>query len=195
MVFQHYALYPHMTVRENMAFGLRNIAASPGRDRRAASTRPRACWRSSRCSSASPASFPAASASAWRSAARSSRSPKAVPVRRAAVQSRCGAARPHPRRAGAAAPAAARDDDLRHPRPGRGDDAGRPHRGDEPRPIEQIGTPMEIYGRPATRFVAGFVGTPAMNFLPVSDRRRRRPLPPCALPDGDEIVHRRRLAA
>src|SRR5207248_1132167 len=24
MVFQHYALYPHMTARENMAFGLRN---------------------------------------------------------------------------------------------------------------------------------------------------------------------------
>ncbi len=27
MVFQHYALYPHMTVRENMAFGLRNARA------------------------------------------------------------------------------------------------------------------------------------------------------------------------
>ena len=25
MVFQHYALYPHMSVRENMAFGLRNV--------------------------------------------------------------------------------------------------------------------------------------------------------------------------
>ena len=25
MVFQHYALYPHMTVRENLAFGLKNI--------------------------------------------------------------------------------------------------------------------------------------------------------------------------
>ena len=25
MVFQHYALYPHMTVRQNMAFGLRNV--------------------------------------------------------------------------------------------------------------------------------------------------------------------------
>src|SRR4051812_50069729 len=25
MVFQHYALYPHMSVRENMAFGLRNM--------------------------------------------------------------------------------------------------------------------------------------------------------------------------
>jgi len=30
--------------------------------------------------------------------------------------------------------------------------------------IEQIGTPREIYARPASRFVAGFVGTPTMNF-------------------------------
>ncbi len=29
--------------------------------------------------------------------------------------------------------------------------------------IEQIGTPEEIYARPATEFVAGFVGTPEMN--------------------------------
>ncbi|MGL3608542.1 ABC transporter ATP-binding protein [Rhizobium sp. G187] len=36
------------------------------------------------------------------------------------------------------------------------------------RKIEQIGTPMEVYQRPATRFVAGFIGSPAMNFLPVS---------------------------
>ena len=36
------------------------------------------------------------------------------------------------------------------------------------RQIEQIGTPMEIYNRPASRFVAGFVGAPAMNFLPVT---------------------------
>ncbi|KXF74857.1 ABC transporter ATP-binding protein [Paramesorhizobium deserti] len=35
------------------------------------------------------------------------------------------------------------------------------------RKIEQIGTPMEIYHHPATRFVAGFVGSPAMNFIPV----------------------------
>ena len=33
--------------------------------------------------------------------------------------------------------------------------------------IEQIGTPAEIYGRPRTRFVAGFIGSPSMNFLPV----------------------------
>jgi len=31
---------------------------------------------------------------------------------------------------------------------------------------EQIGTPMEVYDDPATRFVAGFIGSPAMNFMP-----------------------------
>ena len=31
--------------------------------------------------------------------------------------------------------------------------------------IEQMGTPDEIFERPATRFVADFIGTPAMNFL------------------------------
>ncbi|ANF56453.1 sn-glycerol-3-phosphate import ATP-binding protein UgpC [Halotalea alkalilenta] len=33
--------------------------------------------------------------------------------------------------------------------------------------VEQIGTPMTLYQRPATRFVAGFIGSPAMNFLPL----------------------------
>ncbi|HTP83788.1 MAG TPA: sn-glycerol-3-phosphate import ATP-binding protein UgpC [Alphaproteobacteria bacterium] len=31
---------------------------------------------------------------------------------------------------------------------------------------EQIGTPIEVYTRPATTFVAGFIGSPAMNMLP-----------------------------
>jgi len=31
---------------------------------------------------------------------------------------------------------------------------------------DQIGPPREIYQRPATQFVAGFIGSPAMNFLP-----------------------------
>jgi len=34
--------------------------------------------------------------------------------------------------------------------------------------IEQIGTPQEIYDHPASLYVAGFVGSPAMNFLPGS---------------------------
>ena len=32
--------------------------------------------------------------------------------------------------------------------------------------IEQVGTPNELYHSPRTRFVAGFIGSPAMNFLP-----------------------------
>jgi multiple sugar transport system ATP-binding protein len=31
--------------------------------------------------------------------------------------------------------------------------------------IEQVGTPEEVYGRPANRFVAGFLGSPGMNFI------------------------------
>jgi multiple sugar transport system ATP-binding protein len=32
--------------------------------------------------------------------------------------------------------------------------------------VQQIGTPLELYNRPANLFVAGFIGTPQMNFLP-----------------------------
>ncbi|HJZ30074.1 MAG TPA: sn-glycerol-3-phosphate ABC transporter ATP-binding protein UgpC [Hyphomicrobiaceae bacterium] len=32
--------------------------------------------------------------------------------------------------------------------------------------IEQVGTPHQLYHSPATRFVAGFIGSPAMNFIP-----------------------------
>ena len=32
--------------------------------------------------------------------------------------------------------------------------------------IEQVGTPQKMYEAPATRFVAGFIGSPAMNFVP-----------------------------
>jgi multiple sugar transport system ATP-binding protein len=31
--------------------------------------------------------------------------------------------------------------------------------------IEQVGAPLELYHRPATRFVAGFIGSPQMNFI------------------------------
>jgi multiple sugar transport system ATP-binding protein len=38
--------------------------------------------------------------------------------------------------------------------------------------IEQVGTPREVYHRPANLFVAGFIGSPAMNLLPASFRSR-----------------------
>lgn len=45
--------------------------------------------------------------------------------------------------------------------------------------IEQVGTPLELYDRPVNRFVAGFIGSPAMAFL---DARYRR------TPKGTEVV-------
>ena len=33
--------------------------------------------------------------------------------------------------------------------------------------ILQVGAPMDLYERPANRFVAAFIGSPSMNFLPV----------------------------
>jgi multiple sugar transport system ATP-binding protein len=65
--------------------------------------------------------------------------------------------------------------------------------------ILQAGAPREVYNRPATMFVAGFIGSPAMNFLPVAgplgaDERKVRVngalievprlLEPLAHPDG-----------
>ncbi len=34
--------------------------------------------------------------------------------------------------------------------------------------IEQQGTPLELYDHPVNRFVAGFIGSPAMNFIPAT---------------------------
>jgi multiple sugar transport system ATP-binding protein len=37
--------------------------------------------------------------------------------------------------------------------------------------IEQTGSPLDLYDHPANQFVAGFIGSPAMNFLPATLRR------------------------
>ena len=71
MVFQSYALYPHMTVRENLGYGLKVRRTGKPRDRAAASTRWRSCSGSKSCSTAGPARSRAASGSASRWAARS----------------------------------------------------------------------------------------------------------------------------
>jgi multiple sugar transport system ATP-binding protein len=36
--------------------------------------------------------------------------------------------------------------------------------------VEQAGAPLELYNKPANRFVAGFIGSPKMNFLTVQGR-------------------------
>jgi multiple sugar transport system ATP-binding protein len=37
--------------------------------------------------------------------------------------------------------------------------------------VEQTGSPLELYDHPANQFVAGFIGSPAMNFIPGVYRR------------------------
>jgi multiple sugar transport system ATP-binding protein len=34
--------------------------------------------------------------------------------------------------------------------------------------VQQVGEPLELYGQPANKFVAGFIGSPAMNFVDVT---------------------------
>jgi sn-glycerol 3-phosphate transport system ATP-binding protein len=48
---------------------------------------------------------------------------------------------------------------------------------------EQIGTPLEVYSKPATTFVAGFIGSPPMNLVPRDGKLlgvRPEHLEPCA---------------
>jgi multiple sugar transport system ATP-binding protein len=66
--------------------------------------------------------------------------------------------------------------------------------------VEQVGSPLDLYDHPANQFVAGFIGSPAMNFLKgvlvtVSAGRavkfatdRILPAPASAEPDGREVI-------
>ena len=74
-----------------------------------------------------------------------------------------------------------------------GDRVGVLHRG----VIQQVGTPDDIYQRPANRFVAGFIGTPSMNFVNASidDGRLRAGPFMVPLPSGDEELSGRSLEA
>ena len=76
MVFQSYALYPHMSVRQNLGYGLKVRRTREGRDPRTSRGGGAACWASPICSSASPPSSPAVSASGSPWVARSSVSPR-----------------------------------------------------------------------------------------------------------------------
>ena len=56
--------------------------------------------------------------------------------------------------------------------------------------IEQVATPAELYRRPATRFVAGFIGTPGMGFVPVERAADDRGHAVVTLPGGQAITTR-----
>ena len=53
--------------------------------------------------------------------------------------------------------------------------------------IEQVGSPMELYHQPANLFVAGFIGSPKMNFIPVELVSASEQQARVKLADGHEV--------
>ena len=167
MVFQHYALYPHMTIYENMAFGLKNI----GVERVMIDERVR---QAARILEIEPllARKPGQLSGGQRQRVAIGRAlvkdPKAFlfdePLSNLdaalRVRTRVELARLHQQ-------TRATTIFVTHDQVEAMTLAGRIVVMNA-RKIEQIGTPMEIYGRPASEFVARFVGSPPMNFLPVT---------------------------
>ena len=133
MVFQNYALYPHMTVFENMSFGLKLRKFPKAEIKQRVDN-------AARILDITELAGPQAEGAVRRPAPARRHGPRhraqseSVPVRRAAVEPRRQAARADAHRDQARAPEGQDHDGLRHPRPGRGDDARRPGRGDERRP-------------------------------------------------------------
>ena len=183
MVFQNYALYPHMTVRENMGFALKLAKVDSGRDQPArrggrADPRPRAA---PGAQAGEPVRRPAA---ARGDGPRDRALAEGVPDGRAAVEPRREAARADAHR-GLADPAAARHDHrLRDPRPGRGDDARRPGRGDARRDHPAGRQPEEPLREPGEP-LRGRVHRLPVDELPAGDARGRH----------DQAAVRRRPAA
>lgn len=57
--------------------------------------------------------------------------------------------------------------------------------------IEQVGSPQELYNLPANKFVAGFIGSPAMNFFEVTVKDGRMTSEDgldIAIPEGQEKI-------
>ena len=177
------ALSAHERAREHGASALK-LAGKPKAEieRARARARPASLQHRAPARPQARASSPAASASASPSAAPSCASPKVFlfdePL------SNLDAALRVEMRVEIATPAHSElgtDDDLRHPRPGRGDDARRPDRRAARRP-RRAGRHARSSSteRPANRFVAGFIGSPKMNFVHGEGgrdgrRRGRRP--------------------
>ncbi len=54
--------------------------------------------------------------------------------------------------------------------------------------IVQVATPGEIYARPATRYVAQFIGSPGMNFIKIASAGERSGFLTAKLVDGSEVT-------
>lgn len=183
MVFQHYALYPHMTVRENMSFGLRNVGVEKSEISRRV-TQAAALLEIGPLLERKPGEISGGQRQRVAIGRAIVKEPKLFlfdePLSNldAALRARTRLeiAELHQRVDAAiifvthdqveAMTLAQRIVVLNN------------------RGVEQVGTPMEIYAEPATEFVAGFVGTPSMNFLPAEIAAAGDGFVTVRLPDG-----------
>ncbi len=132
-VFQQYALFPHMSVHDNVAFGLKAKKVAQGRDRASASS---SSSRSCGCADfAEPQARPALRrpAAARRARPRARELPERAAARRAARRARPQAAPGDAARAQADPARGRHHVHLRDPRSGRGAHDERPDRGHETR--------------------------------------------------------------
>ena len=183
MVFQHYALYPHMSVRENMAFGLRNARVAQDEIDRRVAEAARVLEIEEQLDKK-----PGQMSGGQR---------QRVAIGRAIVK--------QPRLFLLDEPLSNLDAALRMRT--RVELAQLRQRVDaavimvthdqaeamtladrivvmNDRRIQQVGPPMEIYSRPANTFVARFVGSPAMNLLPATIAEGDAPFASVRLGDG-----------
>ena len=128
MVFQNYALYPHKTVAENMGFALK-LRKTPKAEIDARVKRAAEILDLMPYLGRYPRQLSGGQRQRVAMGRAIVRAPQVFLFDEPLVQPRCQAARADARRDQGTAPAAEDHHRLRHPRPGRGHDHGRPDRG------------------------------------------------------------------
>ena len=158
IVFQAYSLFPNMTARDNVAYGLRLRGVDEDERRRSGPTRCSSSSGSASRRTATRTRCPAASSSASRSPGRSRSSPRCSSSTSRSRRSTRRSAASCARRSGASRSwSASTTLFVTHDQEealALGDRVGVMSAGR----LEQIAPPAELYDRPATAFVAEFVG-------------------------------------
>jgi multiple sugar transport system ATP-binding protein len=177
MVFQNYALYPHMTVRENMGFALK-LAGTPRTEIARKVEEAARVLDIERQLDRKPANLSGGQRQRVAMGRAIVRDPAVFLMdeplsnldAKLRVQTRTALARLHERLGTTTiyvthdqVEAVTLGDRIAVMRAGR---------------IQQVGTPIDLYERPVNLFVAGFIGSPAMNFLSgqVDGDRLRTPI-------------------
>ncbi|GAB7013726.1 ABC transporter ATP-binding protein [Halolamina salina] len=184
MVFQSYALYPHMTVRENMSFGLEESTDMPDDEIRATVEETAAMMGIEELLDRKPSEL-------------SGGQQQRVALGRAIVRDPAAFLMDEPLSNLDAKLRATMRTELQRIQDELGvttvyvthDQTEAMTMGDriavlDDGVLQQVGTPLECYHTPANRFVAGFIGEPSMNFFPttregdaLSNERFTYPLP------------------